>query len=137
MTNGGLDDPTAASERPSSAPRRGLLVCQELFFASRISQLARDVGWTVQYTMQFQEALRRLAAEAVPIVIVDLALPGLDVQQLIEAIPADSKTQVVGFGPHVDGPAFQRARAAGFHVLLPHSRLAADLPGLLRELAAG
>ncbi len=57
------------------------------------------------------------------VVVVDLARYGTQIAPLRDLAPA---ALVVGFGPHVDGPTLDDARAAGADRVLPRSRFFAD-----------
>jgi hypothetical protein len=62
--------------------------------------------------------------EHADVVVVDLARHGDLVSPVRAALP---KARIVGFGPHVDDAALERARAAGADVVYPRSRFFRDV----------
>ena len=122
------------------AATQGLLLSDDLIFASRVTGTARDLGLVVKPTRSV-EALVALARQHRPrCVLVDLANPGLDLgelfRRLAEACPPPPR--VVAYGSHVDTATLRAARAAGCEPVLPRSKFVEDLPRELpRWLAEG
>ena len=119
------------SERSESAPP-GLLLSDDLIFASRIAGTARTLGLEVRQVRtadQLSELATRLQARCV---IVDLAFPGLDLPDLMRRLGETGAPRVVAYGAHVDPESLRAARAAGCAPVLPRSKFVEDLP---RELA--
>ncbi len=127
------------SEPVESAPP-GLLLSDDLIFASRIAGTARAAGLEVRQ-VRAADALPELARQLqARCVIVDLAFPGLDLPALMQRL--GSTARVVAYGPHVDADSLKAARAAGCAVVLPRSKFVEELPQLwlpqwLKGAAAG
>lgn len=99
----------------------------DLFFRVRIETVAEAAGVPVRFAGSAEEA--RGAAT----VLVDLA-EGERAIEAVEALKAGPDAPyVVGFGPHREGEAFRRARAAGADLVLARSAFVERLPRLLRE----
>jgi CheY-like chemotaxis protein len=111
----------------------GLLLCDDLMFASRITGEARALGLTVKPARSFDQLLHLARQEAPCCVLLDLAFPGLDLsdffRQLSETCP--SPPRVVAYGSHVDTQRLQAARAAGCDPVLPRSKFVEELPKAL------
>ena len=119
------------SEQAEAAPP-GLLLSDDLIFASRIAGTARSLGREVRQVRaldQLPELAARLKARCV---IVDLAFPGLDLPELMRRLGEAGAPRVVAYGSHVDAESLRAARAAGCAPALPRSKFVEDLP---RELA--
>jgi CheY-like chemotaxis protein len=116
----------------------GLLLSDDLIFASRITATARQLGLEMT-TAKSQAALEDHAARRVPrCVILDLACPGLDVAALLARLrQGDPAPFVVAYGAHVDTATLRAARAAGCDVVLPRSKFVEDLPRALPDWFAG
>jgi DNA-binding NarL/FixJ family response regulator len=116
----------------------GILLCDDLLFASRIVGEARAHGLTLGIGKSPIE-LGRILVQCLPrCVIVDLQTPGLDMAELMREIAGlIPKPTMVGFGSHVDTTTLKSAREAGCDVVWPRSKfveeLASALPGWFRQ----
>jgi CheY-like chemotaxis protein len=113
----------------------GLLLCDDLIFTSRITGTARDLGYTFK-TARSPEALQQLFAQEAPACIVlDLANPGLVIEELMNALHEKSglRPKVIAYGSHVDAATLKAARAAGCDEVLTRSQFVEELPVRLRE----
>lgn len=116
----------------------GLLLCDDLLFASRITGTARDLGLTVRPARSV-ESLEALARQQTPGgVIVDLSLSGLDVADLLRRLreACAAMPRVVAYGSHIDAAGLRAAREAGCDVVLPRSAFVEELPRKLPEWIA-
>ncbi len=112
-----------------------LLLSDDLIFTSRIAGTGRDLGVAVK-TARNVDILEALARQEMPpLVIVDLANPGLSVPDLLARLRAacPAMPRVVAYGSHVDAAGLRTARVAGCDVVLPRSAFVGELP---RELLA-
>jgi DNA-binding NarL/FixJ family response regulator len=117
---------------------QGLLLCDDLIFASRIAGAARAAGLEVRQA-RTPDALVDMARREPPQgVLIDLGFPDLDLvgllRRLAEACPA--LPRVVAYGSHVDAAGLHAARAAGCDLVLPRSKFVEDLPQELRAWLA-
>jgi CheY-like chemotaxis protein len=116
----------------------GLLLSDDLLFASRVTGTARTLGLTVKVARSLDQ-LRRLAAEESPsCVVLDLAFPGLDLSELLSQLRATegARPRVVAYGSHVDTEGLRAARAAGCDLVLPRSKFVEELPRALPQWLA-
>ena len=116
----------------------GLLLSDDLLFASRITATAAQRGLTVR-AAKSQAALENLAAGCPPrCVILDLANPGLAVADLVRRLrEASPPPFVVAYGSHVDAATLRAAREAGCDLVLPRSKFVEELPDALPQWFAG
>lgn len=122
-----------------SAPVTGLLLCDDLIFASRITGTARAAGLAMK-SARGPEEFKSLAQQESPQgVIVDLANPGLDITELIRWLGEQCGTipRVVAYGSHVDTATLKKARDAGCTVVLPRSKFVEELPAKIKEWLGG
>jgi CheY-like chemotaxis protein len=113
----------------------GLLLSDDLMFASRITGTARSLGLTVKPARSV-DVMESLAKQESPrCVILDLANPTLQLAELLgrlrEALPA--MPRVVAYGSHVDAAGLNAARDAGCDIVLPRSAFVEELPIKLAE----
>jgi CheY-like chemotaxis protein len=116
----------------------GLLLCDDLIFASRISATARSLGLQVR-TVRSAAGLEQLAAQEKPAcVILDLANPSLEITDAVPRLRPEGQVPViVAYGSHVDTAGLNAARRAGCDVVLPRSRFVEDLAAALPRWFAG
>lgn len=113
----------------------GLLLSDDLMFASRITGTARSLGLTIKAARSV-ELLENLARQETPrCVIVDLANPGLSLTALIQHLneTCSPTPRIVAYGSHVDAAGLKAARDAGCDVVLPRSAFVEQLPVKLTE----
>jgi CheY-like chemotaxis protein len=123
----------AVMSEPAPTAPPGLLLSDDLIFASRIAGTARTLGREmrqVRTTERLADLADQLQARCV---IVDLAFPGLDLPGLMQRLGSAGKRRVVAYGAHVDAESLKAARAAGCDPVLPRSKFVEDLPKKLAE----
>lgn len=108
----------------------GLLLSDDLIFASRITGTARALGLTMKPASSVAALQALVLAQAPGAVIVDLANPGLSIAELISWLSANTprKPRVIAYGSHVDTATLRQAREAGCDLVLPRSKFVEDLP---------
>jgi ActR/RegA family two-component response regulator len=105
----------------------GILLSDDLIFASRITGTARARGLEMK-TARTVEQVRQMASAGPPAcVIVDLHHPGLDLAALVREIKNAEPCTIVGYGSHVAATLLQEARVAGCDVVLPRSKFVEEL----------
>ena len=115
-------------------PPAGLMLCDDLIFASKVTGTARAAGLTVGVARSLPR-FAELLAESAPVgVLLDLHHDGLDLPALLAALRArcPEMPRVTAFGSHVDAARLKAAREAGCDLALPRSQfvklLEAELP---------
>jgi DNA-binding response OmpR family regulator len=120
--------------RSPTALKTGLILVDDLMFASQIQSLARSAGFQLQWVRNAEKALAQAQANRPVCVILDVNLIGEEIDNLVVGLKGTggSASAVIGFGSHVDATSLQRARAAGCDLVMPRSKLvqeiAANLP---------
>jgi CheY-like chemotaxis protein len=113
----------------------GLLLCDDLIFASRITGEARALGLTVTPARSIEQLLAFAQQHAPSCVLIDLAFPGLVLADLFGRLGevCDPSPRVVAYGSHVDADSLRAARSAGCDPALPRSKFVEELPRALPE----
>ena len=117
---------------------RVALLCPELLFGSKIEGALRAAGHDVQ-RWDDPEAVRA-TVEKGDVLVVDLTDPDLDGASAIARLHDQGALEDVwtlGFYSHVDTETKRRAEEAGFHRVVPRSRMAREGPALVEGLAGG
>jgi DNA-binding NarL/FixJ family response regulator len=113
----------------------GLLLCDDLIFASKVTATARAAGGRVTVVKRADDIVPAYHREPTAGVLLDLHAAGLDIVAALAAVRAAGSPTVVAFGSHVDADRLRAARAAGCDLVLPRSafvqRLEAELAGWL------
>lgn len=115
-----------------------LAAVEDLIFLSRIQHAAKLIGVPVEVVdpMRLQERAKQAGARGV---ILDLNHRSGNAVEALRALKADLSTShlhVVGFVSHVQSDLIEAARAAGCDRVLARSAFTAELPELLKSLAA-
>jgi DNA-binding NarL/FixJ family response regulator len=105
----------------------GLLLCDDLLFASKVTATAAAHGLSVAVRKSPEALLAAAAANPPAGVIVDLNTPGLEVEALISRLSAIGPVRVIGFGSHVDKETLDAAKAAGCNEVMPRSKFVKEL----------
>ena len=114
-------------------PRRVVALVPDLFFATRISATAAQVGASVEWPAA-GAAFEAIRGAPPALVILDLHAPG-DPLALVRALKADPATRslpVIGFYSHVERELRAAAIEAGVDQVIPRSAFTVRLPAILR-----
>jgi hypothetical protein len=95
-------------------------IVPDLFFASKVKETLSAAGHEVTIAA-------RAPASGTDIVVVDLDAAGADVE-------APAGVPRLGFYAHVDVETRRRGEEAGFDLVVPRSRMAREMPGLVARL---
>lgn len=118
---------------------RVLALVPDLLFGSRVQASLAAAGHEVQLIGAGQQARELLEAERAGVLVVDLTDASFDGAALREALAAEGLLEGVrslAFYSHVDAETGQRARAAGFDLVVPRSRMAREGAELVTRLAS-
>jgi CheY-like chemotaxis protein len=109
---------------------RGLLLCDDLIFTSKVTGTARALGLEVKAARDTRTLLDLARQETPSCVLIDLHNPGLDLNALLAELRAvcPALPRVVGYGSHVEAATLHAARVAGCDPVLPRSRFVEELP---------
>ena len=119
----------------SPAPRTGLILVNDLMFASQIQGLARLAGVTLHWVRSAEKALAQAGAVRPVCVVLDVNLIGAGIGEFVASIKAQGEPQpvIIGFGSHVDAASLQRARDVGCNLVMARSKLVQELATKLAE----
>jgi CheY-like chemotaxis protein len=113
-----------------------LLVSRDLFFASKITGTAAELGFRVAVEGNVAAAISKAAEPTCRCVILDLTLPDLSLSDVLTSLPAATRPAVIAFGPHVQMARLEEARAAGCDDVFPRSKFSASLTSILTQFLA-
>jgi hypothetical protein len=112
----------------------GYILSDDLLFTSRAAGTARAQGLDFKVARS-ADALLALARQQPPTgVLVDLANPGLIIEELVVGMRAlKAPPRLIGYGSHVDTAMLKRARDAGCDIVLPRSKFVDEMPVKLAD----
>ena len=112
----------------------GLLLSDDLIFASRITTTARAHGLQMDVARTMEQCIQ-LMGKIVPTgVILDLHNETLQLDSLVSHIRNHAaNTKIIGYGSHVDKVKLQAARDAGIDAVLPRSKFVNDLESSITD----
>lgn len=126
-------DPIPAKDK---ARKHVLAAIPDLFFSSKVSGTARQLGISVQLAGS-RQALLEAARSRPDLIIVDLDADSVDplgVVGELRSLAPSGTPRLIAFASHVRETVLQEARDAGYDDVLTRGALAANLPGLLAAL---
>ncbi len=109
-----------------------LILVPDLMFATRVEDAAKRLGYTVESLNVGDDPVVVMARVSPALLVVSLDAPGWQ-----EAVVAakNSGARVLAFGSHKSVDTLVAARAAGCDEVVARSRMAAELPSLLKKHA--
>jgi DNA-binding NarL/FixJ family response regulator len=120
---------------------RVLALVPDLLFGSRVQGSLAAAGHEVELIGEEPRLRERLAAADEPradVLVVDLTDAQLDGASIRESLAVSGLldgVQTLAFYSHVDAAVAERAREAGFELVVPRSRMARDGAALVERLA--
>jgi CheY-like chemotaxis protein len=114
---------------------RVAVLIPDLLFGSRVQADLTAKGHEVRLVSSREAAVERLGEADV--LVVDLTDETLAGAALVEALAPNTPLPTLGFYSHVDVAARERARRAGFDLVVPRSRMARESAALVERLASG
>ncbi len=123
---------------PNPDPATGLLFSADLMWISRVTGTAQALNLLIKPARTLEQ-LEELAQQLAPrCVIFDLELAKEIIAEATKRVReasagSPSSPRLVAFGSHVDVASLQAARDAGCDPVLPRSKMADQLPELLKQ----
>ena len=114
---------------------RVVVLAADLMFSSRLAEALSAAGHQVTPVARGEDARRALGGADV--LVADVADPSLDVAALVSegrSAASPGTVRTVGFYPHVDVGARERALAAGVGLVVPRSRMAREAAALVEKV---
>ena len=117
-----------------------LVAVDDLFFSSKITETARQLGISLLFARSQDEVIARALTDKPALLIVDLNSTSCKPLETIGQIKEDADLRhipIVGFLSHIQADLKVKATMAGCDRVLPRSAFTAHLPEILAEYAAG
>jgi hypothetical protein len=117
---------------------RVVALVPDLLFGSKVVAMLEGAGHEVTLTAQEDEA--RAEAEFSDVLVVDLTTDTIDGIMLVDSMTSGGELlgqRTLGFYLHTETEVPDRAREAGFDLVVPRSRMAREGTQLVERLAAG
>ena len=108
-----------------------VLLCSDLMMTSSVGGAASAAGRAFR-TVGDVAALSSCGDD--DLILIDLATPGLDLEQAAVALSDRQKQAAIVYGPHVHVARFEAARAAGFPTVIARGQFAANVQMLVSSV---
>ncbi|MBI3780208.1 MAG: hypothetical protein HY278_03990 [candidate division NC10 bacterium] len=116
-----------------------LVAVDDLFFVSKITETARQLGISLLFARTQDEVIARALSEKPALLIIDLNSARCNPIETIGQIKEDADLRhipIVGFLSHVQADLKVKASMAGCDRVMPRSVFTAQLPKILSEYTA-
>lgn len=113
---------------------------EDLIFASKIGQTARNLHLPIVFVRSRAEALERVREQQTQMLIVDLNSRRCEPLELIRELKEDPTLRairIIGYVSHVQGDLIAAARQAGCDRVMARSLFSSRLPEILRMTDGG
>ncbi len=106
---------------------------RDLFLQSRLHELARSLGLSIQFESNEQK-LKSLTSLHPSLLVLDLASGEYDPLAVIQALKrTEDSPRILGFYPHIRKDLEAKARDAGIDFLVPNSSFLKSLRNILER----
>ncbi|HEY7784868.1 MAG TPA: hypothetical protein VIB00_09080 [Pyrinomonadaceae bacterium] len=106
----------------------------DLFFASKIRATAEHLGVEIRFARNLQSLIDTARQYETKMILVDLQGTNIDPIELATALHKDEQLKsiaLIGFYSHVETELQERAKAAGYSLVMPRSAFSNQLGQLL------
>ena len=117
---------------------RVVALVPDLMFGSRVVSMLESAGHEVTLVSAEDEA--RTEAEFADVLVVDLTTDAVDGIMLVDSMASGGELhghRTLGFYSHVESDVRERAKEAGFDLVVPRSRMAREGAALVAGLLEG
>ena len=110
-----------------------ILVTHDLAVISQVDGAAARIGAIARAVSNEADAAQRCVEERAELIVIDLGMPSLDINTLVERVKAATITppRFVAFGPHVHGERLAAARDAGCDSVISRGQFFAQMDAVL------
>ena len=115
----------------SDVAKHVLHLSQDLMLGSTVSGLAASQGHQYQNVATVPEVKSICESQQGLLLLIDIALPGLDLTALAGVLPADVLANSVAYGPHVHREKLELARAVGFGSVISRGQFSSQVSQIL------
>jgi CheY-like chemotaxis protein len=117
---------------------RVVALLPDLLFGSKVVAMLEAAGHEVTSTAQEDDA--RMEAEFADVLVIDLTSDDINGIMLVDSMTSGGELRgqrTLGFYRHTEADVPERAREAGFDLVVPRSRMAREGVALVERLAEG
>jgi DNA-binding NarL/FixJ family response regulator len=111
-----------------------VMLCSDLMMTSSVSGAASHAGRPFSSIAGVQDLG---ACNDDDLILIDLGLPGLDIEKAAAQLNDQQKKNAVVYGPHVHKARFEAAQTAGFSNVIPRGQFAANISALIGQTSHG
>ncbi len=114
-----------------------LLLSQDLLVTSRVSGVVEALNGSFRSVSSTDNLLLAWEESPAQLIVVDLTLPGLDVEEVVQWIHAQqTRVTVIAFGPHVQLKILEQAEQFGCDYVYVRGEFFAQMQNILLQAVA-
>jgi len=117
---------------------RVVAVVDDMFFASKIRQAAKQAGVSLEIAKNTRGLLDTLTESTPGLIVIDLNSEKLKPLELLRDIKSSDELKIVpilGYLPHVEEQLKEESITAGCDMVMPRSRFSNELASILKNYA--
>lgn len=117
-----------------------LAALNDIFFYTKLRDVARASGFTLERTRTLDDVLARAAALQPAALVLNMNDEGLDAFQTIERLKADDRLKsipILAFANHEEVETWRRAKELGVTKIVSRNEFSARTRDLVEELVSG
>ena len=112
-----------------------LFLTKDLMIQSNAAAAAKSAGIEIKAISSLEQLEQKMATGLAQAVFVDLQMPGLAVDKVIEFL-TETKIQAIAFAQHVNEKLLESARGKSFDTVLTRGQFVNRLPTLVQQVAS-
>jgi CheY-like chemotaxis protein len=109
-----------------------VLLANDLMVVSQVQSAAAKIGATLRMAASPVEATRICGEDVAEVLVIDLAMPGLDLEFVRVLKRANYSPRIIAFGPHVHKERLAAARDAGCDLVTSRGEFFSDVGAILQ-----
>lgn len=110
-----------------------LLLCRDLMMTSSVSSAAANLGCKFRALSSIEQLADDSATAQGCLLLIDLAVPGLNLKQLSDEIPPAVLANAIAYGPHVHKERMVAAADAGIGTVLSRGQFHSSVQQLISD----
>ena len=110
-----------------------MLLCRDLMMTSSVSSAARSLGCEFRSLSSAEQLLAESTRSQRCLLLIDLAVPGLNLAKLSDDVPSEILSTAIAYGPHVHKERLAAAADAGIGTVLSRGQFSASLQQLIAD----
>lgn len=111
-----------------------VFLTKDLMIQSKATAAARPSGATVKAVGRLEAAMKAIGADSNPLLLVDLQMPGLDLDAFASAFAdLDNPCRAIALAQHVETELLAKAQSCGFEAVMTRGQFSNELVNIIGQ----